>query len=415
MNIYKENKMMLDMPDSLTLVKRRTQVKQTFDEEVFEDITSGGQVLRCSWNTGEFMVDPSQSSLIFTISVKDTVSSSLYSFGTLGAISIFRQIIIRSASGVELCRLDDPALWQKIKFYAETDYGTQNAMGEVMGYPYATSPSLYTYTTTPDKTTKNKFTIPLDFLTPLFCPISSDTKYIPSQLCEGLTFEFYLNGIERAVDASTDTTVSYNIHSISFLLDAVILNDRSLAEIQNKCHKKGLEWVCKGVHKQDIRAVLGGEDVSNQINFSVSQALRCNTFYRLTSSVQSVTSDKGEMIAVAPSFISRSGADYYPQQRVDDRNNFQAVESFNQTKYTFPKMSLNLEEWASRSAFYSVNLNMSDFLQLSGVIVNNSKTLEYLGSGNPDAPYNTTPYDVTTLLDYVKVVKIVGRNVAVAI
>jgi hypothetical protein len=414
MNIYKENKMLLDMPDSLTLVKRRTQVKQTFDEEVVEDITSGGQVLRCSWNTGEFMVDPSQSSLIFTISVKDT-SAGAFNFGSFGAISIFRQIIIRSASGVEVCRLDEPALFSKLKFQLETDFETEIAMAEAMGTPNGAN--VYTwqgYSGTPTKATKHKFIIPLEYLTPLFCPISSDTKYMPSQLAEGLTFEFYLNSVNKAITGQA-TTVSYNIHSISFLLDAVILNDRSLAELQNKCHKKGLEWVCKGVHKQDIRGVLGGEDVSNQISFSVSQALRCVTFYRQSDQQDSVTSDKGRMINVAPSFIARSGADYYPQQRVDDRNNADPIETFNQTKYTFPKMSMAIYIFKTTAAYYAVNLNMSDFLELSGVIVNNSKTLEYLGSGNPDAPYNTTPYDVTTLLDYVKVVKIVGRNVAVAI
>jgi hypothetical protein len=58
---------------------------------------------------------------------------------------------------------------------------------------------------------------------------------------------------------------------------------------------------------------------------------------------------------------------------------------------------------------------MSDFLDLSGVIVNNSKTLEYLGSGSTEEETKTLVFNVSTLMDYVKVVKIVGRNIAVAI
>jgi hypothetical protein len=407
--------MMLDMPDSLTLVKRRTQVKQTFDEEVFEDITSGGQVLRCSWNTGEFMVDPSQSSLVFTISVKSDTAVTGWSFGTLSAVSVFRQIIIRSASGVELCRLDDPAFWNKVKFLLETPVAKQEAVGQAMGFPRGVE-IRSTYTgPTPDAEKKFKFIVPLDFLSPLFCPISPHTKYIPSQLCEGLTFEFYLNDITNAIRAGNDTIISYNIHNISFLLDAIILNDRSLAEIQNKCHKKGLEWICKGVHKQDIRAISGGEDVSNQINFSVSQALRCASFYILANPLNPKTVDKGHMLPVSRRFIARSGADYYPQQRVDDTGNYYPTDIFQQTKYTYPEMNLSIEDWSTENAIYAVNLNMSDFLELSGVIVNNSKTLEFLGYGNSEPPYSNNAYNLTTLLDYVKVVKIVGRNVAVAI
>ena len=413
MNIYKENKMMLDMPDSLTLVKRRTQVKQTFDEENVEDIKSGGQVLRCSWNTGEFMVDPSQSSLVFTVSVKSNSTVTSWTFGTLSAVSVFRQIIIRSASGVELCRLDEPAMWNKIKFLVETPVAKQQTVGQSMGFPRGVE-IRSTYTgATPDAEKKFKFIVPLDFLSPLFCPIRSDTKYMPSQLCEGLTFEFYLNDITNAVSAGEDIIISYNIHNISFLLDAVILNDRSLAEIQNKCHKRGLEWICKGVHKQDIRSILGSEDISNQINFSVSQALRCASFYRLTTPLNPRMADKGRMIPNARSFIARSGADYYPQQRVDDSGNYHPTDIFQQAKYTYPEMNLSIEEWVSDNAIYAVNLNMSDFLELSGVIVNNSKTLEFLGFGNP-INFDTA-FTLTTLLDYVKVVKIVGRNVAVAI
>lgn len=415
MNIYKENKMMLDVPESLTLVKRRTQVKQTFDEEIFEEVKNGGQVLRCTWNTGEFMVDPSQSALIFTMSVKNEVPDT-FSFGSLGAISIFRQIIIRSASGVEVCRLDEPAIWQKIKFQAETDLTKQNTVAESMGLHTNDATfnwSCFLTTTPPTKYQKHKFMIPLDFLTPLFCPISSDTKYMPSQLCEGLTFEFYLNSMAKSITSSA-TAQFYNIHNISFLLDTVILNDRSLKEIQNKCHKKGLEWVCKGVHKQDITGVLGSDDVSNQINFSVSQALRAVTVYRKSDEID-VQADKGSFYNVAPAFITRSGADYYPQQRVDDRENDEPTELFNQTKYTFPHMSFPIQKWKTNAAFYAVNLNMSDFLDLSGVIVNNSKTLEYLGTGTTESPQNINTYDVSTLMDYVKVVKIVGRNVAVAI
>ena len=415
MNIYKENKMMMEVPESLTLVKSRTQVKQTFDEELFENVVNGGQVLRCTWNTGEFMVDPSQSALTFTISVKDTVPLETFSFGSLGAIQLFRQIVIRSASGVELCRLDEPAIWQKIKFQADTSLTKQNTIAEPMGL--RTNDTVYSWfvynVDTPSKFQKHKFMIPLDFLAPLFCPISSDTKYMPSQLCEGLTFEFYLNSLAKTFTAPA-TTQFYNIHNISFILDTVILNDRSLKELQNKCHKKGLEWVCKDVHKQDITGVVGGEDVSNQINFSVSQALRTVTVYRRSDDV-SIVSNKGYFVAVAPSFIARSGADYYPRQRVDDTGNNEPVELFQQTKYTFPHMSFPLQKWKTDSAFYAVNLNMSDFLDLSGVIVNNSKTLEYLGSGSTEEETKTLVFNVSTLMDYVKVVKIVGRNIAVAI
>ena len=409
MNIYKENKMTYDIPESLTLVKKRTQIIAPFDEEIFENVR-GGEVLRCSWNTGEYMVATKTSFLVVTISVKE-INESPYNFGTGGVMSIFRDIIIRSKSGVELCRMNDPKLWNKLKFRFDTEADRVKSVGEIMGFVEDVandSVGVAYETPSPTAIQKYKFAIPLDFLSPMFTAVDG-SQFLPSQIAEGLTFEFYPADKDN-IFKTLQPVLEYNIHEIKFRLDGVILNDRSLMELNNKCHKKGLEWTCAGVYKQDIKNTPGDSDVQNQINYSVSQALKADTIYQLSNRTDSQANDKSAFLYTPREFQYRSGSDYFPQSRIRD-DGPKLSETYVQSFYTHPLMKLSLGEFSSNNVIYSANLNLDDNLDLSGIIVNNSKTLEYLSVGKPGFEFSV---DVSTLLHYVKVIKIVGTNVSVA-
>jgi len=403
--------MSYDIPDSLTLVKKRTQIEAPFDEETFDNV-KGSEVLRCSWNTGEYMVSSKKSYLVVTISAKATAVEG-WTFGTGSVMSIFRDLIIRSKSGVELCRINDPKIWNKIKFYYDTHVDRKEQVQELSGYVEASAITTFvgqTYDTAePDDFRKYKLAIPLDYLSPMFTSVDG-SEYIPSQLCEGLTFEFYTAAKETIFKTGMNPITQFNIHDIKFRLDCVILNDRSLMELQNRCHKKGLEWVCHGVYKQDIKGIQEDVDVQNQINFSVSQALRADTIYQLSTRNNQTGTDKCGFFNTCRDFQYRSGSDYYPMNRVKDTG-VKLMETYIQATYTHPLTHSSQGDFASSNTIYSTNLNLNDDLELSGIIVNNSKTLEYLGAGKSGS---TLSVDVSTLLQYVKVIKIVGMNVSVA-
>ena len=402
--------MTYDIPESLTLVKKRTQIVAPFDEESFEDI-KGTEVLRCSWNTGEYMVSSKKSFLTVTISVKSGNATS-FTFGTGSVSSIFRDIIIRSKSGVELCRMNDPKIWNKIKFYYDTDIQNSEHVKDMSGFPSTSSAGTTYETAEPPEFRKYEFGIRLDYLAPMFSSIDG-SEYLPSQLAEGLTFELYtapLNTIFQTSGNPGEIATQYNIHNIKFRLDGVILNDRSLMELQNKCHKKGLEWVCHGVYKQDIKNYNEDLDVQNQINYSVSQALRADTVYQFATR-NLFTNDKCQFITSSRDFQYRSGSDYFPMNRVKE-NSFKPMETYLQAIYTHPLTNVSIDDYLSgTNTIYSANLNLNDDLSLSGIIVNNSKTLEYNATGISGSQQFV---DVTTLLHYVKVIKIVGMNVSVA-
>lgn len=409
MNIYQKNKMSYDIPDSLTLVKKRTQIEAAFDEENFDNV-GGSEVLRCSWNTGEYMVSTKKSYLAIQLSVKSGVTSP-FTFGSGSVMSIFRDIIIRSKSGVELCRMNDPKIWNKIKWYYDTPSTRKDQIEGVSGFPSTLETMSYA---SPEPTDNRKymFTIPLDFLSPLFNTIDG-SEYLPSQLAEGLTFEFYMAQLDTFCVMQGDPgfiPTQYNIHSVKFRLDGVILNDKSLMELQNRCHKKGLEWTCGGVYKQDIKRILGSEDVQNQINYSVSQALKADTVYQLSTRTNLAQTDKSRFLLVSSEFQYRSGSDYFPMNRIKDTSVFKS-EIYMQAVYTHPETFTGLTSFFDNT-IYSANLNLNDDLALSGIIVNNSKTLEFLGMSTPE--WSDIDVDVSTLLHYVKVIKIVGTNVSVA-
>ena len=411
MNIYEKNKMLYDIPESLTLVKKRTQIVSTFDEETFDDVR-GTETLRCTWGTGEYMVSSKSSYLVVTLSVK-AVTVEGWTFGTGSVMSIFRDVIIRSKSGVELCRMNDPKIWNKIKFYYDTHIDRKEQVQELGGYVDASDITTFvgqTYNTAePTDFNKYKLAIPLDYLSPLFTSVDG-SEYLPSQLCEGLTFEFYPATKETIFKTGMNPITQFNIHDIKFRLDCVILNDRSLMELQNRCHKKGLEWVCHGVYKQDIKGIQEDVDVQNQINFSVSQALKADTVYQLSTRNDQTGTDKCGFYNTSRDFQYRSGSDYFPMNSVKDVG-VKHMETYIQAVYTHPLTHSSVADFISNNTIYSANLNLNDDLELSGIIVNNSKTLEYLGVGKSGGSLSV---DVTTLLQYVKVIKIVGDNISVA-
>jgi len=402
--------MTYDIPDSLTLVKKRTQIEAPFDEETFDDV-KGTEVLRCTWNTGEYMVSSKKSYLTVTISVKSGTPTN-FEFGSGSVIAIFKDIIIRSKSGVELCRMNDPKIWNKIKFFFDTDIQNREQVRNMSGFERENVSAGTTYSTADPGNTKYEFGIPLDYLSPMFSSIDG-SEYLPSQLAEGLTFELYaapLNTIFQTSGDPGEIATQYNIHNIKFRLDGVILNDRSLMELQNKCHKKGLEWVCHGVYKQDIKNYNEDLDVQNQINYSVSQALRADTVYQFTTR-NLFTNDKCQFVTSSREFQYRSGTDYFPMNSVKE-NSARPMETYIQATYTHPLSNVDLQDFTlSKNTIYSANLNLNDDLELSGIIVNNSKTLEYNAKGIPGSEVFI---DVSTLLHYVKVIKIVGVNISVA-
>jgi hypothetical protein len=412
MNIYEKNKMLYSIPESLTLVKKRMQVVSTFDEEDFDNV-NGSEVLRCTWNTGEYMVSCKTSYLVINISAKAATQEG-WTFGTGSMMSIFRDLIIRSKSGVELCRMNDPKIWNKIKYYYETHIERKDKIQEMGGYVDASDVSTFvgqTYDTAePPTARKYKLALPLDFISPMFSSVDG-SEYLPSQLAEGLTFEFYPASKETIFKTGANPITQYNIHDIKFRLDGVILNDRSLMELQNRCHKAGLEWVCHGVYKQDIKGNPQDVAVQNQINFSVSQALKADTVYQLSNRNALTGTDKCGFGNITRDFQYRSGSDYFPQNRVRDEGD-KHLETYIQAVYTHPLTHSSLGDFISLNTIYSANLNLADDLELSGIIVNNSKTLEFLAEGKPQVQ---EPYvDVSTLLHYVKVIKIMGMNVSVA-
>ncbi len=411
MNIYEKNKMLYSIPESLTLAKKRTQVISTFDEETFDDVR-GSEVLRCTWNTGEYMVSCKTSYLVVTVSAK-AVEEEGWTFGTGSVMSIFRDLIIRSKSGVELCRLNDPKVWNKIKYYYETPIKRKEQIQELGGYvDFSATTTIVgtTYNTSePSNFRKYKLALPLDFVSPLFSSVDG-SEFLPSQLAEGLTFEFNPASKETIFKTGMNPITQYNIHDIKFRLDCVILNDRSLMQLQNRCHKAGLEWVCHGVYKQDIKSIPQDVAVQNQINFSVSQALKVDTVYQLSDRQALSGTDKCGFTNVIRDFQYRSGSDYFPKNRVRDAG-VKLVETYIQAVYTHPFTHASLGDFISNNTIYSANLNLNDDLELCGIIVNNSKVLEFLAEGNSGVSTNV---DVTTLLHYVKVVKIMGMNISVA-
>ena len=421
-SILEINELEFKQPDALSLVKQRTQVKQAFEFEDIENL-KGSEVMRCSWSTGESMIDVTKSYLSFIIQVNGTETTDYWSFGKGSGMNIFREIVVRSNSGVELCRLQEPSLWSSICFKNSTNISQKKSIGSLMGFETQTSSVSPQYRDPyfqSDGLTLNKYkiVIPLKYLSPLFKNIE-EQRYLPSQLCEGLYFEFHMNNKERTlyVPQNPENVSSVDITKFEFVLDACIMNDQTQKEINNKSNSQGLQWVCKGNFNNRTSYSSGETHTNNQVYYSASNVERAYSVF--IASEEKLDNDNFYLYPLCNRFQYRSGAEYFPKEVLQDVSQQNISSTYFQNLLSFDKVgndenqgsNLSLKEFTDGSVCYSCNLNNSDSLYLSGTIINNSKSLEFVGDYSETTPFD---YHVFTFIDYVKVIDSQGRSVSVA-
>ena len=409
-SVLQLNELDYERPEALSVVKSRTQVREHFEIDEFID-ASTTNIARCNWSSGESCIDVTKSYLSFYIDIDTTDGTSpdeKWDFGSGSVMNIFDEIIVRSGSGTELCRVRDPAVWSKVDFNFRASKSEKATIGSMMGSeqfippnnPLVARPEYFA-------NTRQQFIIPLKYFCPMF---NSDSRYLPPQLAEGLYFEIRFQNFNKVVQTtSTILKNTYDVSDIHFMLDACIMNDQTQKELNNRCEKTGLEWVCKGVYNNDISLTNAGE-VTNQVNYSCSQATKVYTVLLDESKKTTLVQDPVFFEPSLENIQYRSGADYYPKSKLQG-----IMSSYYNALYTFDKVDgdhccwVPFVRYALNTAVYATTLNTSDELPLSGVFINNSKTLEFTGRST-----YTLPHKITTVIEFTKIIKVHGRNVAVA-
>lgn len=432
------NNLIYKQPKALSLAKTRTHVKQFFQRSDYPSAPNKTAII--DWNTGASYIDVGNSYLGFSLLVFGDTNNN-FGFGDGSAMNLISRITIRSRSGTELERLEGANLWSKIDMQYSLPKNFRETMGSAMGMEAqglanASPVDRYSYITSiagglPEQTWAVQLLIPLKQLCPFFRPLKG--QLLPPQLASGLHIEIVFENTNTAICVPTNfpgTITDYDVRDIHFMLDTVELSDETQKALNMESADNGLEWVTPRVYTAITSLPSGQTQTSVQVRKSCSQATMAYSVLQDTADLTVITRDsmnsKNLQTLKNINWQYRIGSLFFPQQPVVEKSGtanpnyfitaqsyFEALYAFDKPKHPYHECSVSSRKFQNDgAAIFAMTASKNDDLFLSGLPINNSRTLEFNIDWEDNAP---TDKRLTTFLEYIQVVKCFIDNTAVAI
>ena len=370
--LFSANGLLYKMPQPLSTCVNRTFKKQYSQRQSY----SQTDTIVFDVNSGSSYVDPASCMLTFGIELAFATNGvdgdNRVSFGSGSACNLIQEIRILSKNGCEVDRTQSAGVLAKI----QKDY-MYNVDGQKMLSNAGAGVSM-------EGGERYKFAIPLSFLSGFFRPVVKGMK-IPSGLASGLRIELITARPARAlqITAGTGTGVSYSIHNPEMLFSSSDLNDPTQAVLLKESAETGLEYTFPSYFSTNLTTAQ--TQITEQVKKAVSQCCRVFTSVYDVSGAGSVLDESNDGFKSVNSdqmktYQYRVGANYYPQAHVDSQS-----EALYVTQACFDKTrdirtnpcSVSITEYDSGGKFLvGHGLETDDRLNLSGIPLNNSSTLE---------------------------------------
>jgi len=413
------NNLIYEMPKALSLATGRTHVKQYPQRNTYNVDRNTTMVF--DWNTGNSYIDAKNSYLTFKMrAINPNVQIPLAPvFGTGSALNLFREVRIRSRSGVELSRLENCNVYNKNRL----DYTMTPAWKSSIGRSFFYDVNIYPFTA--DNIKIPTVTIPLCEIDSFFRPLKG--QLIPAQLASGLRIELSMESLQKAfVDPlGWLTPATVELFDISMVLDTVNLSDETSKLLNLESSQSGLEYCYPRVYNFSNVYQAGTSNFSLQITKSVSQAVHVHACIQNSDAVNSPTADSlaSESWKIT-SYQWRLGSQYYPHQALimstgnGESDSYEAymltMSSYNKISTPFKESRVEADDYYNNKGVISTSLERNQSLQISGSPINNSRILELLVERDGSSDGNSK-VEVNSFLEYVSVCKAYIDNVAVAI
>ena len=336
--------------------------------------------------TGSQFVDPACSYLRFTV----TPSDSVHSFGSGSSKNLFSRIVVRTATGKELSRVEDANLLMKIlDVYNKPDTWRQT-LGVNQGYSLTSENAAYGDIV---PSTGKVFVIPIQDLFPCMSPHGA--KLVPPNIMSGLRIEMTLASPNEAfsgrAQGSLLTLASYTVTNCEMHFKVYELADQFQRKIQ-EMSQSGLNYL----YKEHFHTIVSPGSTSS-INMDVKKACSKALCARiLTRKTAILAVDGRDNMASAPynynKIQAHIGSTYYPNQPLQISATPSAdniAEAYHYAVYANDK----LEAWSPpgvtpnqflgrdntgtsdifSSGIVAFNLNKSNVSDLAGVTTSNSR------------------------------------------
>jgi hypothetical protein len=420
------NNLVYEMPRSLSLATGRTFVNQ-FPQRQSYDLNRNSTII-FDLNTGNSFIDSSNSYLRFKLkayNVKNGLQDNACpTFGVGSSLNLIHEYRIRSRSGVELDRVENCNLYNSARIaYTKTTNWTQTIGSSF--FSNSSSNLLFNgaNTFTPE------ICIPLKEVANFFCPLKG--QLIPPQIASGLRIELSLESVVKSfLDPNgylQEATSRVELYDIALVLDTVSLSDETSKLLNLESSQSGLEYTFPRVYNYSSTFPAGSTTANIQCSKAVSQATQAFVISQGSTNVQNFQVDSflSEQFA-AKTFQMRLGSAYYPNQAVVNQTattsgSIRGMETYLMTMSAFEKMKMPYQEtsitplaYSTNRAILAVDFQRNQSLQISGLPINNSRTLEILLERDPafDAGQSR---DINVFLTYISVAKAYIDNLSVSI
>lgn len=365
------NKLLYKEPTKLSLAINRTMNRQYFQRSTY----SASDTAIIDWNTGSTYVNAANSYLVFDLACTGATTPTA-NFASGSAVNIIRNITIRSRSGTELDRIERVNLWSKNQLAWENGEDWYKKFGTLMGIGLNRSSGDAANVSE----TATRFVVPLSALSGFFKPTGG--QLIPPQLASGLHIELTLADYREALFQKTGTVTGYTVSNISIQTECVTLSDDTQKSLNDMSSKTGLEYTYPRYHTSS--QTITSTAITAQIRKAVGIASMASAYLLTQGDILDETKDSLRSIGWNVSqWQYRVGSLYFPNQPIVDETTPAGKESlmvaqvaYDKPRHPHSENSISVTDFQSYFGGMIVSIEKDAALNLSGLPINNSRTLE---------------------------------------
>ena len=307
-------------------------------------------------------VDPAASYL--RLIVKPSANNT-HGFGSGSVANIFSRVVVRTATGKELSRVEDARLIMKMLDVYNNANDWRSTTGVSQGYS-PESGAVATYCD-PIPTAGRLFVIPVQTLMPCMSPHGA--KLVPPNIMSGLRIELSLSQPNDAFcsvnQGSVASLASYTVDAPELHLKVHELADAFQRKIQ-EMSQSGLNYLYKE-HFHNIVSPGANTNINFDIKKACSKALTARVLVR-PATIASGRDTLASSVYNITTLQSHIGSDYFPNQKLQV-DGTPSVDNINESYYYALYAQDKLEKWNPSSVSPRQFLGTNDYKVFNSGIV----------------------------------------------
>ena len=399
------------MPSSLSSSTNSTFIRQQSQRQTYLP----GQTIVFDMNTGSRYIDPANSALQFDFDVSGTDDvdgeTQFRTFSNnAGAVALIQELRIHSKSGTELERGQEvnQYVFTRAMLKQDSDYfkkysslwggydplilGPERAVlavdpANTTGTPYF-PPNARLWTGVDDNAMPTKhYVIPMAVISGLFDPTVSGMKLAPGAL-SGARIEIVLEDTFRAIGPGINSAnveavngvpiTSYTVSNPFIECLSHELTDNSQRVLNQESVSNGLEYTFNRLYTTVETS--SQRNINIQVKKAVSQGLKA---FCIPILANDAVGQNAESFSSSLGYINynfRVGSRFHPQQKVDtvEEGYYVTQNIYNKHKTAgWYSNNMTVDDYKALQPVMGASLETDQALNLSGVPINNSNTLEF--------------------------------------